>query len=137
LSRYAFARAHEAGFSLDGITSAYQRLWGGVVSITLLLILRQLTRRWHSPNAVALRPDWRLGWPWILANAATGAVLGVSCYQWALKSTPSAIVLPIVATTPLVVMVIALIFEGIRPTRRAVIGAVLAVGGVVVLVLNR
>jgi drug/metabolite transporter (DMT)-like permease len=136
ISRYGFARAHEAGFAVDGITTAYQRIWGGVVSIALLLMLRQLTRRWHSPGAVALRPDWRLGWPWILANAVTGAVLGVSCYQWALKSTPSAIVLPIVATTPLITMAIAAVFEGFRPPPRAVIGAILGVVGVVVLVWN-
>ena len=136
VSRYGFERAHEAGFSLDGITTAYQRLWGGVVSIALLLALRQLTRRWHSPGAVALRPDWRLGWPWIVANAVSGPVVGVSFYQWALKSTPSAIVLPIVATTPLIVMAVAFFFEKIRPTRRAIVGAVLAVSGVVVLVLS-
>jgi drug/metabolite transporter (DMT)-like permease len=136
LSRYAFERAHQMSFSLDGITAAYQRLWGGALSIALLLILRQLTRRWHSPGTIAPRPDWRQGWPWILVNALTGATLGVSCYQWALKSTPSAVVLPIVATTPLIVMAIAFFFEGIRPTRRAVLGALLAVSGVVVLVLN-
>ncbi|MCE0499436.1 MAG: DMT family transporter [Methylacidiphilales bacterium] len=136
LSRYAFHRAQETGFSLDGITAAYQRLWGGVLSITLLLILRQIIRHWRPPKEIALRPNWKQGWPWILANAVTGAALGVSCYQWALKSTPSAIVLPIVATTPLIVMAIEFAFEGVRPPRRAVIGAVLAVGGVVVLVLN-
>jgi len=136
VSRYGFARAHEAGFFLDGFTTAYQRLWGGVVSIALLLVLRQLTRRWHSPGAVAVRPDWRLGWPWILANAVSGAVLGVGCYQWALKSTPSAIVLPIVATTPLITMAIAAVFEGFRPPRRAIIGAVLGVVGVAILVSN-
>ncbi len=136
LSRYAFLRAHEAGFSLDGLTAAYQRLWGGVLSIGLLLLMRQLTRHWHSQHVAVQRPDWRLGWPWILANALAGATLGVSCYQWALKSTPSSVVLPIVATTPLIVMVIAFAFEGIRPTRRAIIGSMLAVTGVVVLVLT-
>ena len=33
LSRYAFRCAHDAGFFLDGITAAYQRIWGGVVSL--------------------------------------------------------------------------------------------------------
>ena len=136
LSRYAFQQAHAAGFSLDGITAAYQRLWGGVATIAVMLLLRQVTRHWHSPGAVAQRPDWRRGWPWILANALAGATVGVSCYQWALKSTPSAIVLPIVATTPLVVMIIAFAFEGVRPSWRALVGAVLAVGGVVALVLT-
>lgn len=157
LSRYAFLRAHEAGFALDGITAAYQRLWGGALSIALLLALRAFARRWRGhirqreiefrgvqgtlPNGVwergELHPDWRGGWPWILGNALAGATVGVSCYQWALKSTPSAVVLPIVATTPLIVMGIAFAFEGIRPTRRAMAGSVLAVAGVVVLVLQQ
>ncbi len=135
-TRYAFARAHEAGFSLDGVTAAYQRLWGGVAGIVVLLVLRQLVRRWNGPGAMAALPDWRRGWPWLVANAVAGATVGVSCYQWALKSTPSAVVLPIVATTPLIVMAIAFFWEGIRPSLRAIIGAVLAVGGVVFLVAN-
>jgi drug/metabolite transporter (DMT)-like permease len=134
LSRYAFLRAHEAGFALDGITAAYQRLWGGTLSIALLLLLRGLARRWRSAGTVEAGADWRGGWPWILGNALAGATVGVSCYQWALKSTPSAIVLPIVATTPLIVMGIAFVFEGIRPTRRALAGSILAVTGVAVLV---
>ena len=137
ISRYAFQRADVMGFHLDGITAAYQRLWGGAVSICVLLLIRHLTRQWHSPGEVAPRPDWRRGWPWTLGNALAGATIGVSCYLWALKSTPSAIVLPIVATTPLVVMAIAFFFEGIRPGLRAMAGAILAVSGVVLLVLNR
>jgi drug/metabolite transporter (DMT)-like permease len=134
LSRYAFLRAHEAGFALDGITAAYQRLWGGALSIALLLLLRGLARRCRNTQTVEADADWRGGWPWILGNALAGATVGVSCYQWALKSTPSAIVLPIVATTPLIVMGIAFAFEGIRPTPRVMVGSVLAVVGVAVLV---
>ena len=118
-------------------TAAYQRLCGGVLCIGLFLILRQLFRRWSKSGAIVQRPDWSLGWPWMLTNALTGTILGVSCYQWALKSTPSAIVLPIVATTPLIVMLIAFAFEGIRPTLRVAVGGVLAVCGVVTLILVR
>jgi drug/metabolite transporter (DMT)-like permease len=69
-----------------------------------------------------------------VTNALVGATLGVSCYQWALKAAPSSVVLPIVATTPLAAMLLALLLDGTRPSRRAVAGAVLAVAGVVVLV---
>jgi drug/metabolite transporter (DMT)-like permease len=137
LSRYAFQQAHEAGFSLDGITAAYQRLWGGGVTIVVLLLIRQVVWHWRPSEVASIRPDWRLGWPWILANALAGATIGVSCYQWALKSAPSAVVLPIVATTPLLVLAIAFIFEGIRPIRRTIVGAIVAVAGVVTLVLSR
>ncbi len=134
LSRYAFQRAAENGFALDGITAAYQRLWGGALSIGLLLLLGGLHSRWRGAGPEIPRREWRKAWPWIVANAVVGATLGVSCYQWALKSAPSSIVLPIVATTPLMAMLLAFGLEGSRPTRRAVAGAILAVVGVVLLV---
>jgi drug/metabolite transporter (DMT)-like permease len=45
-------------------------------------------------------------------------------------------VLPIVATPPLVAMLLAFCFEGTRPTRRARAGSVLAVAGVVALIMS-
>ena len=137
LSRYAFAQASAANFALDGITAAYQRLWGGVLFIAALVLIRQLIRTMRNSPASEPRPDWKQGWPWMVANAVAGATLGVSCYQWALKSTPSAIVLPIVATTPLIVMLISYAFEGIKPTPRVIIGGILAVLGVVTLISVR
>jgi drug/metabolite transporter (DMT)-like permease len=134
LSRYAFQRAQENGFALDGVTAAYQRLWGGALSIGLLLALGGLHSRWASRKVEAPRRDWKRAWPWVAGNALVGATLGVSCYQWALKAAPSSIVLPIVATTPLIAMLLSFGFEGIRPSRRALAGAVLAVVGVVILV---
>jgi drug/metabolite transporter (DMT)-like permease len=134
LSRYAFLRAHAIGFSLDGITAAYQRLWGGALSIGLLLLVGSLHMRWRSSKVETTRPNWRGAWPSITLNALAGATIGVSCYQWALKSAPSSIVLPIVATTPLVVMFFAFAFEGVLPTKRAAVGSLLAVFGVIILV---
>jgi drug/metabolite transporter (DMT)-like permease len=136
LSRYAYHLDEQAGFSVDGITAAYQRLWGGVLFIGTLILLRAILRSTQKTQDEP-HPQWNLGWPWTLANAMAGAVLGVSCYQWALKSTPSAIVLPIVATTPLIVMLIAFIFEGIRPPARVIAGGILAVTGVVTLISVR
>jgi drug/metabolite transporter (DMT)-like permease len=137
LSRYAFQRSDSVGFHLDGITAAYQRLWGGALSIALLLLVRHLVFRWRTEAAPASSPpQWRKGAPWVVANALVGATLGVSCYQWALHEAPSAIVLPIVATTPLVVMLMAFGFEGTRPSRRALAGSLLAVAGVIALILS-
>jgi drug/metabolite transporter (DMT)-like permease len=134
LSRYAFQRAAEAGFALDGITAAYQRLCGGAATIGLLLLLSS----WRAQRRPAPDPkpqrDWRTAWPWIVANAVVGATLGVSCYQWALKAAPSSLVLPIVATTPLAAMLLALMLDGTRPSKRAIAGGVLAVIGVIILV---
>jgi drug/metabolite transporter (DMT)-like permease len=56
-------------------------------------------------------------------------VFGVTCYQWALRTTQAGIVLPIVATAPLLTVPIARALEHSRPTPRYWIGAVLAVLG--------
>ena len=136
VSRYAFQQSAAAGFSVDGITAAYQRLWGGALCIVALLLLRRLVASWFAHKSTPIIPDWRGGWPWVVANAFAGPTIGVSCYQWALKTTSSAIVLQIVATTPLVVMILAFAFEGTRPTCRAIVGSLLAVAGVVTLVIN-
>ncbi len=72
---------------------------------------------------------WRISGKWIVFNALAGPTLGVSCYQWALKTTPSAVVLPIVALSPLVVMPFARWLEQERPSRRSMFGAVIAVAG--------
>ncbi len=81
--------------------------------------------------------DKRRGWLFVIANAFCGPALGVSCYQWALATTPSGIVLPIVATTPLVIIPFSYWLEGDRPSVRSVLGGVIAVVGVVALTLVR
>jgi drug/metabolite transporter (DMT)-like permease len=136
LSRYAFQRAHAIGLSIDGITAAYQRIWGGVLSLGLLLLLGAMHGRWRPSSAEAPQRAWRKAWPWVLANAVAGPALGVSCYQWALKSAPSSVVLSIVATTPLTAMFLAFVVEGALPARRAIFGSFLAVAGVIFLLRN-
>ena len=135
-SRYGFKLDDAAGLHVDGVTAAYQRLWGGVVTIALLVWIMRLAARWPGRRPKAT-PQWKRAWPWIVGNAVAGPTLGVSCYQWALHGTPSAVVLPIVAATPLVVLVLAFGFERTRPSPRALAGSVLAVAGVIVLVAVR
>ncbi len=64
-------------------------------------------------------------------------MLGVSCYQWALGTTASAIVLPIVALTPLLVIPFAYFLERERPSARSLCGGVLAVAAAAVLARTR
>jgi drug/metabolite transporter (DMT)-like permease len=135
VSRYGFRLDDAAKFHLDGVTAAYQRLWGGVAVITLLVLVQHLLSR-RRAIADRKRPDWRGGLPWVIGNALAGPTLGVSCYQWALHVAPSAVVLPIVATTPLVVMLLAFGFDKVRPSRRTLIGSFVAVAGVVALVVS-
>jgi len=133
ISRRAFGLLRAHGFLMDGATSAYQRALGGLAVGALALLLvrgcpaRHLGAREEeivSAPAEALPP-----WVWLGLNTLLGPVLGVTCYQWALRSSPAGIVLPIVATAPLLTVPIAWILERSRPTLRFWIGAGLAVLG--------
>jgi drug/metabolite transporter (DMT)-like permease len=99
-------------------------------------VWRRWARRGDAAPETAVRPRPR-DYLWIPANALCGAVIGVSCYQWALFTTPSGLVLPIVATTPLVIVPLSFWIEGERPTRRSLIGGVVAVAGAVALTVVR
>jgi len=126
---------HTATF---GLNTAYHRILAGLVFTSLwFLVLRAINRLPKSAAAVpspgAPRPNhW-----WLIANGLAGPVLGVGCYQWALATTPSGIVLPIAATAPLLAIPIAFWLEGDRPPRRAIVGGVLAVAGCAALALAK
>jgi drug/metabolite transporter (DMT)-like permease len=51
--------------------------------------------------------------------------------QRALETTPAWVVLSIIATTPVVVIPFAFVFEGERPNVRSLLGGVVAVVGVI------
>ena len=131
VSRKAHAISHDGGYAIDGGTAAYQRAIGGLVVISVAYFISR-RRRDRFPA-----PQWRIAWPWIVANSLAGAVLGVSCYQWALGTTPSAIVLPIVALTPLIVVPFAYFIEHERPSVRSLVGGAVAVAATATLAYLR
>ncbi len=132
VSRKANLVSELAAFQIDGGTAAYQRAIGGVLLTWLAALVFRLGRNADAP---ATMPRWREGWLFVVANSLVGPTIGVGCYQWALKTTPSGIVLPIVATAPLVTILLAWWIDKVRPTRRAVLGGLLAVAGAVALKL--
>jgi drug/metabolite transporter (DMT)-like permease len=140
ISRKAWAVAKVAGQDIDGATSAYQRLIGGlfVAAVCLLVVKRREVAAQITDDAPPRFPaaeKWRRAWPWVLANAFAGQTLGVTCYQWALKTTPTGLVLAIVATTPLVVIPFASVVEREKVETRSVAGGLVAVAGAILLVL--
>ena len=132
LSRKAYQLTAQAGQHIDGGTAAYQRILGGVLVAAVYFVW--LGSRGTRSNGAPTR-NWRQAWPWMIANALAGSVLGVSCYQWALATAPSGIVLSVVATLPLAVIPFSWRFEGDRPGLQSVIGGVIAVAGVIALTL--
>lgn len=127
-----------------GITAAYQRILAGLVFTALWFAVLYGLRRAPAPAASGdvhvLRgkgPARRRAVAWMVANGLAGPVLGVGCYQWALATTPSGVVLPIAATAPLLAIPIAFWLEGDRPSKRALVGGVLAVAGCIALTASR
>jgi len=141
--RKAFAVAHAAGVYPDAGTTGYQRVLGGILVPTIIL----LAAKWRSARAhgpmfaeqtlAVSREKWRRIWPWVLANALAGQTLGVTCMQWALATTSAGVVTAIIATTPVVLLPLTRIVEGDKIGRRSLVGALIAVGGVIGLTFFR
>lgn len=129
ISRKAFAVSAAAHVTIDPGTAAYQRVLGGL-AVAMLAVAWSAHRRQLTAGVIAAGP-------WILANALTGPVLGVTCFQWALRTTPAGIVQPIVAAAPLLTIPLAAWIAGTRPRAMYYAGAVLAVMGVAGLMLWR
>jgi drug/metabolite transporter (DMT)-like permease len=137
VSRKGNALAALAGEPIDGLTAAYQRILGGLAITLVWLAARALlSAKPSAPTPPEAPPPWR-AYLWIPANAGCGAIIGVSCYQWSLATTPSGIVLPIVACTPLVIIPLSYWLENERPTRRSLLGGIIAVAGCIALALAR
>lgn len=122
ISRKAFATAAAWHQSMDPGTAAYQRALGGLLVAGLVVLAVRSRRPASAPPGRA--------WPWVIGNALTGPVLGVTFFQWALRTTPAGIVQPIVAAAPLLTIPFAARLEGSRPRASYYLGAVLAVAGV-------
>ena len=137
VSRKGNALAALAGEPIDGLTAAYQRILGGLAITLIWLAARALlSAKPSAPAPPEAPPPW-CAYLWIPANAGCGAIIGVSCYQWSLATTPSGIVLPIVACTPLVIIPLSYWLENERPTRRSLLGGLIAVAGCIALALAR
>ncbi|MDA1276463.1 MAG: DMT family transporter [Verrucomicrobia bacterium] len=144
VSRKAYLIAESAAQEIDGLTAAYQRIIAGWVLAGVFLILVRRRASWKLvgdksslAKTVSGRGPLRVAAPWILVNSLSGPTLGVGCYQWALATTPTGLVLPIVAITPLVVIPFARFIEGERPSARSLLGGLIAVVGAVALTLAR
>lgn len=134
LSRHGQQLAASAGQPIDGITVAYQRILAGVAFIAAWWWWQ---RRLGPPEPALDPARLRQAAPWVAVNGLSGPSLGVACYQWALGTAPTGLVLTLTALTPLAVIPISWALEGERPTPRSLGGGIIAVAGVVALVLAR
>jgi drug/metabolite transporter (DMT)-like permease len=143
LIRKAFAVAHAGGVYPDAGTTGYQRVLGGILIPTIgLLVIKWKSAHAHGPAFAGdtlqiSRNKWRRLWPWVLANALAGQTLGVTCMQWALETTSAGIVTAIIALTPIFLLPMTRIVENEKIGLRSVLGAVIAVSGVIGLTFFR
>jgi drug/metabolite transporter (DMT)-like permease len=153
LSRKAFRVAAAMQEHPDAATTAYQRALAGLGVAALVVAGTYVYRRYRDSgvgevplgvhrrtgpaSGVSDAADHGRAWPWVFANALCGPVLGVTCFQWALSTTPAGIVQPIVATAPLITIPLARWLEHARPRPLYYVGAVLAVAGVAGLFVYR
>lgn len=139
LSRKGFAMAANALQPIDVGTAGFQRLAGGLIvcGVALLIVKRRdvLAQFVAQAPRVPSSAKWKKAWFWVVSNGLAGQTLGMCCFNWALKTTPTGLVLALVSTTPLVIIPFAWKFEGDKAHRRSVIGGVIAVVGVIALVL--
>ena len=115
----------------DGFAQAFVRLLGGLPVVLLFLLWASrkegLFAKIRRPYAFASAP-W-----WMLMNGIAGPALGVACYQWALTQQPAALVLSVVALTPLIGLIMQWAIEGQRPSWRLWLGGAIAIIGVILL----
>jgi drug/metabolite transporter (DMT)-like permease len=144
LSRKAVLLNQTVGITLDGWTSSFQRIGPGLAVATCFLVWFLLKKRkgetdllTHTMAAIPcdLGKKRRIAF-WCLANSLAGPVMGVGCYQWALAGTASAIVLAVVATTPIVILPLVWCLGEDRPEVVSIAGSLLATGGVIGLLLG-
>lgn len=137
-SRRAFGATAAAHETIDGANAAFQRIIGGLLIAAVFFA----AVRWHQARSDATHgnptaPPPKYPWVWVACNALAGPTIGVSFMQLALRTTPTGIVLAIIAMTPLAVIPLARIFEGEKPTLYSLLGSVIAVAGAVGLTLAK
>lgn len=143
VSRKAYEIVHATHENLDPVSAGFQRVVGGLLlaGIWLLLVKRPGFRAAETTPTDSAESasgnKWRRVWPWIVANGLAGQTIGVSCMQKALETTPTGVVLAIIATTPVAVIPMAYVVEGERPSWRSLVGAAVAVAGVIGLTLAK
>ncbi len=127
LSRKGSVLAESLGTKVDGGTVAFERILPGiVVAFLFFLILRKRDEK-PAPGV------WPKAWAWIVANALAGPSIGVAVYQWGVATTETGIIMPVVATVPVVTQLLVWWSDGQRPTARTLLGGAIAVAGVIAL----
>ncbi len=134
MSRVAYQVLADAGGDIHPMLASFERILGGVITVVpFYIITKILLRTPLRPNLISSREIFLGTIGIVLLNILSGQIIGVSLFQYALQTTPSGIVLPIVAITPIVVIPLARLIDKELITLHGVVGGIVAVCGVVAL----
>lgn len=125
MSRCGFHAALAAGQPMSRLDATALRNLGGLATMLAAWpLLRDRGTR-----------DWRRGAPWLAMTALAGPCIGALCQQWALSTAKAGPVQAVLATLPVMVLPLAWLIDGDRPTRHAIVGGCIAVAGAVAMAL--
>ena len=113
--------------SANPLSSVFFRLLGGIAVVAVGLAAESRSGRFGF--RMRLNPS---SWGWLLLAVFIGTYIAIWLQQVSLKYSPAGIAQTLFATSPLFVLPLAA-FQGERISLRAICGALIAVGGVVLL----
>lgn len=118
---------------LRGLDVYSQQGWTAVISVLPLLALSLV----FEPGAIARLPSvsW-VGWFGALYAAFISSLLGHGLYYVLVQRHPVAQVTPWLLLTPVLAVVLGVLFWGDRPGPRLLLGGVMVLGGVLIIALR-
>ena len=131
ISRHANTIADYSNLSIGGTSQAFQRVFAGSALLLIIFIYRRLKGRPETRVRINKKPIH-----WLILASLFGPVIGVSCFQASLMTMTSGESMAIVATSPIILIPLAFVFEKDRPTILSVIGGAFAVAGVIGMALS-
>ena len=131
ISRHASTIADCDNVTIGGMSQAFQRVFAGFIFLLLIFLIKKITNRREVKFPTTKKPI-----PWLFFAALFGPVLGVSCFQASLQTMTSGESMAIVATSPIILIPLALAFEKDKPTMLSILGGIFAVSGVIGMALS-
>ncbi|MCP4846953.1 MAG: DMT family transporter [Verrucomicrobiaceae bacterium] len=132
ISRHAEIIAESSGVTINGLSQAFQRVSAGLLCLALVWMWKRTRGKLSQAKSTRCTIA-----KWLILAAISGPVLGVSCLQQSLKTLTSGEAMAVTATSPLLLIPLAYLFEGERIRPLSLFGACLGVGGVIVMALVR
>ena len=131
ISRHSTTIAVYNDVTIGGISQAFQRVFAGFLFLLLIFLIKKFTARREPRSPVNKKPI-----NWLIFAALFGPVCGVSCFQASLQTMTTGESMAIVATSPIILIPLALVFEKDKPTISSFLGGVSAIIGVIGMVVS-